>query len=232
MTLITENGWPKIGAGELDRGRVPGTTQILECRAGDVSTVLKGWAAWYHRNVEPIDRYKPRDDWGWSATNEVADSNHLSGTAIDINATQYPWKRYTMPAERVAKVRRGLALFEGVIFWGRDWARPDEMHYQINGASSRVQAFAVKLRGGYLGIYGDQPVVAPAGRPTVQLGSTGQPVGDLQARLNRDYPRYSNLAVDGIFGSATDLVVREFQIRAGLLVDGIVGPATWKALGL
>lgn len=152
MTLITENGWPQIPASQLDRGPIPGTRAVVELRAGDVSTVLKGWAAWYHRHVEPVDAGQ-RDDWGWSATNDVWNSNHLSGTAIDINATQYPWKYYTMPADKVAAVERGLALFEGTVFWGRWWDRPDEMHYQIGCGAEELAAFAARLRAGHLGIY-------------------------------------------------------------------------------
>ncbi|MBF6085292.1 M15 family metallopeptidase [Nocardia cyriacigeorgica] len=156
MTLITENGWPQIPASELDRGPIPGTRAVVELRAGDVSTVLKGWAAWYHRNVEPIDAGQ-RDEWGWSATNDVWNSNHLSGTAIDINATRYPWKHYTMQADKVAAVERGLDLFEGTVFWGRWWDRPDEMHYQIGCGPEQLAAFAARLRAGYLGIYGPDP---------------------------------------------------------------------------
>lgn len=156
MTLITENGWPQIDSSQLDRSPIPGTRAVVELRQGDVSTVLKAWAAWYHRNVEPVDPGQ-RDEWGWSATNDVWNSNHLSGTAIDINAQQYPWKFYTMAAELVAVVRRGLDLFDGVVFWGRDWDRPDEMHYQIDGDAKTVAALAKKLRGGYLGIYAPDP---------------------------------------------------------------------------
>ncbi|USH44773.1 endolysin [Microbacterium phage Juanyo] len=68
-------------------------------------------------------------------------------------------------------------------------------------------------------------------RPVIRKGSKGQAVKDLQARLNRDYPLYSKLAVDGIFGNGTEKVVREFQRRAGLVVDGIVGERTWGKLG-
>jgi len=46
-------------------------------------------------------------------------------------------------------------------------------------------------------------------------GDSNDLVRLLQARLNGDYPLYSNLVVDGIFGPRTTAVVREFQRRAG-----------------
>src|SRR6478735_8548915 len=63
-------------------------------------------------------------------------------------------------------------------------------------------------------------------------GDSNDLVRLLQARLNRDYPLYSNLVVDGIYGPRTTAVVREFQRRAGLVVDGIAGPQTLGRLGL
>jgi peptidoglycan hydrolase-like protein with peptidoglycan-binding domain len=35
-----------------------------------------------------------------------------------------------------------------------------------------------------------------------------------------------------VFGHATEAVVKEFQKRAGLTVDGIVGPHTKQRLGM
>lgn len=75
-----------------------------------------------------------------------------------------------------------------------------------------------------------QPQPAP-GRPTLQLGSTGDEVRHLQQVLNRWYPGMSPLIVDGDFGVATKARVMYFQGRAGLTADGIVGPKTWAALG-
>jgi hypothetical protein len=94
----------------------------------------------------------------------VSNSNHLSGTGIDINAVKYPWGRRVMPQDRIAKIRRGLALFEGTVFWGADWSRADEMHYQMafREGDGRNDVFAEKLRGGHLGIYGPAPAAPPA----------------------------------------------------------------------
>lgn len=66
----------------------------------------------------------------------------------------------------------------------------------------------------------------------LRRGSSGSAVKALQKRLNKNYPAYSRLVEDGLFGPATEAVVREFQRRAGLTVDGIVGPQTRAALGL
>ncbi|WP_336820192.1 M15 family metallopeptidase [Gordonia sp. MMO-8] len=139
----SENGWRMCNADETVMVRVAGMP--LRVRGGYAAEVLGAWARWYHANVEPIDRYKPLDDWGWSATNDVGNSNHLSGTALDLNATQYPWGARTMPASRKALVRKGLALFEGTIFWGADWDRADEMHYQLNGGTAAGNASSAKL---------------------------------------------------------------------------------------
>lgn len=113
-------------------------------------------------------------------------------------------------------------------------------------AIARYQTFlrAYGYTGAIDGIWGDGTQAAHAkyytdynapkgsNRPSVSKGSTGQNVKDVQARLNRDYPLYSKLVVDGIFGAGTEAVVKEFQRRSNLTADGIVGPATYKALGL
>ena len=64
--------------------------------------------------------------------------------------------------------------------------------------------------------------------PTLALGARGPSVRTLQETL---VELEWELAVDGIFGPATDEAVREFQEQNELAVDGIVGPRTWGALG-
>jgi len=63
--------------------------------------------------------------------------------------------------------------------------------------------------------------------PVVRRGSSGQPVRSLQYLLRA---RGRTVAVDGAFGAGTAAAVRAFQRARGLSVDGVVGPATWRAL--
>jgi hypothetical protein len=68
---------------------------------------------------------------------------------------------------------------------------------------------------------------APPLRATLRIGSSGDDVKALQAKLNS---HGASLKVDGGFGPFTKLAVETFQRRGGLVVDGIVGSATWRLL--
>jgi D-alanyl-D-alanine carboxypeptidase len=163
--VITQNAWPRCTREDCETLLVPGTEDNevrVELRAGDVATILTAWAAWFHRDVRPINGEPTRDWWGWCATDEVTTSNHLSATAMDLCSHQLPWNKRTMPAEEVDRTHAGLALFEGTVFWGRWWERPDEKHFEIwlPPTSSKVAQFAARLRVGYLRIF--EATTAPA----------------------------------------------------------------------
>jgi len=58
----------------------------------------------------------------------------------------------------------------------------------------------------------------------LKLGSKGKEVKELQEFLN--------INADGIFGVGTKSAVQKWQANNNLVADGIVGPATWDAMGL
>lgn len=64
---------------------------------------------------------------------------------------------------------------------------------------------------------------------TLWIGMRGDAVKRLQEALN---DRGEDLLADGIYGRATELAVERFQALKRLVVDGIAGPATQRALGL
>lgn len=71
------------------------------------------------------------------------------------------------------------------------------------------------------------------GSRVIKRGSRGDDVGRLQAILVERYPAYAKgLHADGIYGATTETVVREFQRRAGMTVDGVAGRKTFRALGI
>jgi hypothetical protein len=75
----------------------------------------------------------------------------------------------------------------------------------------------------------DSITVAPGGtvRPVLRRGTSGPAVVDLQHLLGL---QLSGAGV-GIFGPFTEEAVIDFQKKHGIAADGIVGPATWRALG-
>jgi peptidoglycan hydrolase-like protein with peptidoglycan-binding domain len=74
------------------------------------------------------------------------------------------------------------------------------------------------------------PPIVPqrCNRPTLQLGSEGKNVRDLQQRL---YDLgYLKIRPSGYFGEASKLAVIRFQQRQDLPATGIVNARTWEAL--
>ena len=65
---------------------------------------------------------------------------------------------------------------------------------------------------------------------TYRQGSTGEQVRIIQSKL-KNWGYYDG-SVDGVFGSQTTQAVKYFQRKNGLTPDGIVGPATLRALGM
>lgn len=66
--------------------------------------------------------------------------------------------------------------------------------------------------------------------PTLRYGNEGPSVRILQMNLIGLNYNYNGLKVNGVFDSLTNEVVRDFQAEHRLVVDGIVGPITWRNL--
>ena len=81
---------------------------------------------------------------------------------------------------------------------------------------------------------GEYPAgVVPYPGYLIRRGQRGENVRILQQYLRdiaQDYSTIPSIAVDGIFGSATENAVNAFQRYFGLDVDGIVGRNTWNRL--
>src|SRR4051794_29899568 len=113
----------------------------------------------------------------------------------------------------------------------REMARRKQASAAVSAAmvvSPTAAAFAAAGAGGGAGsgvaaASAANRAIAP-GAPSslLRAGSSGPDVMRVQTALGQ--------TPDGLFGSRTDAAVRVFQSRNGLLVDGIVGPQTWRVL--
>ena len=149
MSETSYNGWPaskdraEIG---IKSYTVPGTTVKLACTE-KVAPLLIGFAAEFHKLIEPIDG--SNDDWGYcyrmvrGSTDKL--SNHSSGTALDLNASKHALGKIgTFDAAKVPMIR-ALAKKYG-LKWGGDYVnRKDEMHFEIALDAAKVAALITKL---------------------------------------------------------------------------------------
>ncbi len=109
------------------------------------------------------------------------------------------------------------------------------MHNRFLG---RGQAAAAAVSGGvsvrtvsYAAPAAPAPAAAfPTGYPSLATGiGYRQDVQQVQRKLaNLGYP----IQVDGQFGYQTNHMVKDYQLKHGLLVDGVVGPQTRASLGI
>lgn len=106
----------------------------------------------------------------------------------------------------------------------RDWAA---FARGYNGPGFRSNGYDGKLDRAYARHAAIGGTAAPAAT-ALRRGARGEAVRALQTALTAT--GYA-LALDGVFGPATERAVRAFQARNGLVVDGIAGPATIGALG-
>lgn len=237
----SQNGWRANDISVTANLNIPGTTRNIRVRKDAPGQLLVEVASAFDRLVEDIEAGQ-LDDWGYAERpirGATALSNHASGTAIDLNALKHPLGRVgTFSPQQKVKIQEIIATTGNVIRWGGSYSgRKDEMHFEINDGRTMAQcetALAAMRRYNNNTAGAAPPSSGKAPISTnLKRGSTGESVKKLQGFLNRYYP-HLKLVVDGVFGTATENGVKEFQRRYGhgLAVDGIVGPATRKAMGL
>lgn len=99
------------------------------------------------------------------------------------------------------------------------------------GNNFPIQRFMLEIQK----VYGKPSRVKPppTKKPmmTLKQGMGGWQVKTAQRLLNYEEKRaWDDIKVDGVYGARTTAEVREFQQRAGLHVDGVIGRMTWQAL--
>lgn len=150
--MPSENGWNPAranGATDCQWVRIPGAEHVsLQFLKGQPLQILRAYAADYHAYIEPL---RDADSASYTPTNSVATSNHLNGTAMDLNWNSHPFRvDYAgFDGPKIQRMRELLAFynFEGlqIMFWAQDWKTPkDAMHHQLGYKTygdPRVQRF-------------------------------------------------------------------------------------------
>jgi len=150
--MPSENGWNPAranGATDCQWVKIPGAEHVsLQFLKGQPLQILRAYAADYHAYIEPL---RDADSASYTPTNSVATSNHLNGTAMDLNWNSHPFRvDYAgFDPPKIQRMRELLAFykFEGlqIMFWAQDWKTPkDAMHHQLGYGTygdARVQRF-------------------------------------------------------------------------------------------
>jgi hypothetical protein len=187
------------------------------------------------------NRDKTSDGWIGDASHQKTKSDHNPDSkgcvhALDIDkdgidpwlvvgqAIKHPATQYVIFDRKIWSRTRG---FSARAYTG---SNPHTMHIHVSiQHTSGAENAPASWLGSGLPIDPPEPNPSYPAWPGVslRLGSKGTHVHTVQSRLRQ---RGWQIAVDGDFGPETDRVVRAFQTEKHLVSDGIVGPATWKAL--
>jgi hypothetical protein len=165
----SEDGWEPAQVGEdaLEWVAVPGTNVTLQLMKGWPLAILRAFAADFNAYVEPL---RDGDSAAWTPTNSVATSNHLNGTAMDLNWDSHPFQvSYAgFDDAKIATCRELLAFYENTVQWGQDWGGDpyDCMHWQMGygtfGNSATGDFITRKIRSDGFSMFRRDSVAPPA----------------------------------------------------------------------
>lgn len=147
----SQNGWPVLTTSSplLHTWDLPNGATRLRLRQGSAGFLLVHLALWFDKRLEDLDE-PLLDDWG-HAYRPVRGfstwSNHASGTAMDLNATDHPLAvDHTFTDREELAIHRRLRLYDGCIRWGGDYqTRVDAMHFEINRPLDACERVARRL---------------------------------------------------------------------------------------
>ena len=204
----------------------------------------------YHRMVFQDGSVAGSRDWGTAGAATGGHNNHTVAICAagyfhpDVNDTPSEALLEAIADEIVWGTLNGYIAQGATILGHRDWTRGtqwatacpgDSLDPRVNGLFGIAARVAYKLeRAPILGV----PEPLPASQPrcvntcskrVLKKGSSGVCVKTLQNSLRAK--GFDPGSSDGQFGKKTFNAVVFFQGSAGLSKDGVVGPATWAALG-
>lgn len=175
---------------------IPGTgSEVrLQFLKGDTATIMTAFAADFNAYIEKL---RDLDSCAYTPTNSVATSNHLNGTAMDLNWNNHPFQvRGTFSSAQMKVIKElvgsdGVSgFYEGMMFWAGNWDSPiDEMHWQMGynsyqNSATRTSFIKRKIRSDGFSIFrrGGGSTPAPV---TPEYPSQEQMIREIYDRLIR-----------------------------------------------
>ncbi len=231
--MLPINGFSAVdyGSSLLGTYTVPRTEVRYSLRRETAPLFLAFLGAW-NAQIEPLD---PKSCWG-HAYRATYTSFHACGIAADQNASRHPLgtnPASNYSAKQIERIHNLLNRFsyggQRIFRWGGDYTgRKDGMHVELVLPRATALRAVIALQTAPP----IRPVIKPHGgwHPDFPY-KKGQPQNHGVLTAQRMLIQHGiRVGTDGLFGPATESAVRTFQSRAHLVVDGIVGPATWAAL--
>jgi hypothetical protein len=129
------NGWPASpDPDDLDLVWITVATRRFRVRRVAAPLFRYAIRRW-HREVSPLTG-GVMDEWSYAyrvirGSTSGTLSNHSSGTAVDLDATEFPMGVRRMTRRQRWRVRRIVKACGGQLRWGGDWGYPDEMHLEL-----------------------------------------------------------------------------------------------------
>jgi len=140
-------------------------------------------------------------------------------------ALSYPIVRKGSTGDFVRIVQRAVGAVDDGIFGGNTYkavCRYQATHrFVVDGIVGPVTWTAIL---GSCNADDHGAMVLPGrSKPVLRVGSRGYDVKVVQ--------KIVGVADDGVFGNVTSAAVKAYQLRKGLVADGVVGEKTWAAMG-
>lgn len=134
----SSNGWPMVDQEGCTWVDIPGTDPVvrIQIQNGQPLAILRAFVADINAYVEHV---RDGDTACWTAGNSVSTSNHLSGTAVDVDWELHPFRIVDAGwnPDQIGTVREILDFYEGTVWWGNDWSDPkDAMHFQLGSQAN------------------------------------------------------------------------------------------------
>jgi hypothetical protein len=254
--------------GMLVLGNYPAATftapgwKVVYARSRPVCVILEAWARRWHRDIEPIARshrdnwFRPRERHGSTkaggfdligihcyrppgTTVGTGDqSNHRSGTALDINGHLHPYEA-TTPAASYADgfTEAQRAAVHAIADSARDASGRSIGRCGLDFARGKRDGMHLEIAPGV----SERQIAEAALKFEEETGRSSTSSVWFTRAFGHDVLRFQQFLADGGFavgtldgsaGEATDAAVKAFQRSSDLEDDGRVGRLTRQAAGL